>query len=189
MTKVAILYGTSEGQTARISEHVARAMRDLGHEAETVDVKEEPGGLDDYDGLVVGSSVHMGKHEERVRDFVVENRDLLERVPSAFFSVSMTARDHTEEARAKTEEYVERFVEETGWRPDMVGVFAGALRYSQYGFIKRHIMKKISRDMGNPDTDASRDYEYTDWDDVGHFAEDFLDGLAQDGHREPKGAT
>lgn len=55
---------------------------------------------------------------------------------------------------------------------------SGALRYSQYGFIKRHMMKRISRDMGNPDTDTSRDYEYTDWNDVRHFDEGFLDGLA-----------
>jgi menaquinone-dependent protoporphyrinogen IX oxidase len=40
------------------------------------------------------------------------------------------------------------------------------------------MMKRISRDMGNPDTDTSRDYEYTDWNDVRHFDEGFLDGLA-----------
>src|SRR5215212_510950 len=85
--------------------------------------------------------------------------------------------EHTEEARAQTEGYVERFLEETGWHPDMVGIFAGALRYTQYGFIKRHLMKKISKDGGSADTDTSRDYEYTDWNDVRHFAEEFLEGL------------
>jgi len=73
--------------------------------------------------------------------------------------------------------YMEEFTRETGWRPDMVGLFAGVLLYKQYGFIKRHMMKKIVRDKGNPDTDTSRDYVYTDWNDVRHFVEEFLEGL------------
>ena len=47
-----------------------------------------------------------------------------------------------------------------------------------YGFIKRHLMKKIARDKGNPDTDTSRAYVYTDWDGVKRFAEEFLELLA-----------
>jgi menaquinone-dependent protoporphyrinogen oxidase len=31
--------------------------------------------------------------------------------------------------------------------------------------------------MGSVDTDTSRDYEYTDWDDVRHFTEGFLENL------------
>ena len=48
----------------------------------------------------------------------------------------------------------------------MVGIFAGALRYTQYGLIKRHFMKRISKDRVSADTDTSRDYEYTNWNDV-----------------------
>jgi menaquinone-dependent protoporphyrinogen oxidase len=128
--------------------------------------------------VIVGASVHVGKHEDYVRDFVEKNREPLEGVPSAFFSVSLTAREHTDEARAQTREYVENFVQETGWHPDVVGIFGGALRYTQYGFVKCHLMKKISKDMGSADTDTSRNYEYTDWDDVRHFAEDFLQRIS-----------
>ena len=39
-------------------------------------------------------------------------------------------------------------------------------------------MKKIARDKGNLGTDTSRDYVYTEWDGVKHFAEDFLADLA-----------
>jgi menaquinone-dependent protoporphyrinogen oxidase len=51
------------------------------------------------------------------------------------------------------------------------------LLYTQYGFFKRWIMKKIARDKGSPDTDTSRDYVYTDWDSVRRFAEEFLESL------------
>jgi menaquinone-dependent protoporphyrinogen oxidase len=172
MMKVLIPYGTTEGQTARIAEYLADVVRDHGHEAYAVDIKgssnPEP---DDYDAVIVGASIHMGKHEDYVRDFVRENRDALERLPSAFFSVSLAAHDDIEEA----ESYIEEFVQQTGWRPGMVGLFGGALLYTQYGFIKRYVMKQITRHKGSPDTDTSRDYVYTDWESVKHFAEEFLE--------------
>jgi menaquinone-dependent protoporphyrinogen oxidase len=176
MARVLILYGTTEGQTASISEGIAEVVRDHGREPETLDIKGLPGGfaLEAYEAVIVGASIHMGEHEEYVRDFVKRKREALERMPSAFFSVSLTAREDTDEARAQTKGYVEKFVDETSWHPDMVGIFGGALRYTQYGFIKRHFMKKISEDMGSADTDTSRDYEYTDWNDVRHFTEEFL---------------
>jgi menaquinone-dependent protoporphyrinogen oxidase len=172
MMRVLIAYGTTEGQTARISEYLAEVIRDHGHEPYAIDIKgsgaPEP---DDYDAVIVGASIHMGKHEDYVRDFVRKNRDALERLPSAFFSVSLAAHDDTEEA----EGYIEEFVQETGWRPGMVGLFGGALLYTQYGFIKRQVMKRIARHKGNPDTDTSRDYVYTNWESVKHFAEEFLE--------------
>jgi menaquinone-dependent protoporphyrinogen oxidase len=175
MMRVLIAYGTTEGQTARISEYLADVIRDHGHEAYTVDIKgsgaPEPDG---YDAVIVGASIHMGKHEDYVQDFVRENRDALERLLSAFFSVSLAAHDDTEEA----ESYIEEFVQETGWRPGMIGLFGGALLYTQYGFIKRHLMKQIARHKGSPDTDTSRDYVYTDWESVKHFAEEFLELVA-----------
>jgi len=172
MMRVLIPYGTTEGQTARISEYLAHVIRDHGHEAYAVDIKgsgaSEPDG---YDAVIVGASIHMGKHEDYVRAFVRENRDVLERPPSAFFSVSLAAHDEPEVAEC----YIEEFVQETGWRPGMVGLFGGALLYTQYGFIKRYLMKRIARHKGSPDTDTSRDYVYTDWESVKHFAGEFLE--------------
>jgi menaquinone-dependent protoporphyrinogen oxidase len=175
MANVLIAYGTSEGQTAKIVEYIAQMVGDRGHDAVAVDAKALAGGdaPENYEAVIVGASIHMGKHEGYVVDFVRENHDALERLPSAFFSVSLAAHDDIEVA----EGYMEEFVRETGWRPDMVGLFAGALLYKQYGFIKRHLMKKIARDKGNPDTDTSRDYVYTDWNDVRHFVEEFLERL------------
>ena len=104
MMRVLIPYGTTEGLTARISEYVADVIRGHGHQADTVDLKgsvdPEP---DDYDAVIVGASIHMGKHEDYVLDFVRKNRDELGRLPSAFFSVSMAAHDNPEEAEGYIE--------------------------------------------------------------------------------------
>ena len=55
----------------------------------------------------------------------------------------------------------------------MTATFAGALRYSRYGWLKRRLMRSIARREGG-DTDTSRDHVYTDWDAVDRFAVDIL---------------
>ena len=71
MTKILIGYGTSEGQTARIADHLAKVIRSRGFEAESLDLKRSPDiSLDAYHGVIIGGSIHMGKHQEEVADFV-----------------------------------------------------------------------------------------------------------------------
>jgi menaquinone-dependent protoporphyrinogen oxidase len=175
VTEILIAYGTTEGQTAKIAAFLVDVFRDQGHEARAVDIKGSGAALlENCAAVIVGASIHMGKHEEYVRDFVRKNRSTLVRLPSAFFSVSLAASGDP----ANAEAYVENFVEQTGWRPDQVGLFGGALLYTQYGFIKRQMMKKIVRGKpGNLSTDTSRDHVYTEWDDVTRFAEAFLERL------------
>ncbi len=175
MANIYIPFGTVEGQTAQIAEYIAELIRSHGHHADAADLKHAGNTLPaGYDGVIVAASVHMGKHEGYVTDFVQKNRSELERLPSALVSVSMSAHGDQENA----EGYVEKFKDQTGWRPSHVGLFAGALLYTHYGFIKKHVMKKIARDKGSLDTDTTRDYVYTEWDGVQRFTEDYLAGLA-----------
>jgi len=175
MTKILIAYGTTEGHTARIAECIADVIRGQGHEADALDLKRSRDAvMDPYDAAIVGGSIHMGKHDEHVRDFVRRNRAALERRPSAFFSVGVASYREMENARA----YVEKFEQETGWRPAHVGFFGGALLYRQYGFLERLMMKRIVHSKpGNLSLDTSRDHEYTEWDEVKRFADDFLQQL------------
>ncbi|MEV7999701.1 flavodoxin domain-containing protein [Pseudarthrobacter oxydans] len=172
MAVIYVPYGTTEGQTAKIAEFISEVIQAHGHKAQTADINQAGNLIPDwYDAVIVGASVHQGKHEDYVLEFVRKNKAVLESVPSAFFSVSLSAHGDTEDA----ESYVKDFEKETGWRPAQVGLFSGALLYTQYGFIKRLVMKKIASDKGSLDTDTSRDYVYTEWDGVKRFAEDFLD--------------
>lgn len=175
MSRVLIPYGTTEGQTAKIAEVIAGVIHERGHEADPVDIKSLSNAVPDgYDAVIIGASIHMGKHDKHVVEFVEKNHDTLARLPSAFFSVSLAAYGDTQEA----EGYVDQFENETGWRPDKIALFGGALLYTQYGFIKRHMMKKIAKDKpGNLGLDLSRDYVYTEWDAVKRFAEHFADQL------------
>ena len=69
--------------------------------------------------------------------------------------------------------------DDAGFDPKAVGMFAGALQYTKYGWITRRVMKSISAKEGR-DTDTTRDFEYTDWDAVEEFARAVL-SLEHDG--------
>ena len=171
MAKILIPYGTSEGQTARIADYISDVLQAHGHQADTLDLKHADHDLPDgYDAVIVGASVHAGKHEGYVADFVRRNLPALQNLPAALFSVSLSAHGDPEDA----EKYVAEFEDSTGWRPDKVAMFGGALLYTQYGFLKRTMMKKIVSSQGSPDADTGRDYIYTEWDGVRRFAEEFL---------------
>jgi menaquinone-dependent protoporphyrinogen oxidase len=179
MTRVLIAYGTSNGQSAKIADHLAGVITGRGSEAHPINIKRNRAvNPDDYDAVIVGASICMGSHQRHVLDFVLRNRDVLNRLPSAFFSVSLAAHYKTDESRKEAQGYVEKFLQQSGWGPRQVGLFAGALLYTKYDVITRWIMRRIARDQGNPDTDTSRDYDYTDWGSVRRFAEEFMDTLA-----------
>jgi menaquinone-dependent protoporphyrinogen oxidase len=167
-------FSTSEGQTAKVAEQVARTLRAAGCEVDVHDVGEiSHRSLADYDGVVLGASIHMGRHQPRMEKFVRNHRDELAGKPNAFFSVSMTASNSDEKHQRQAEDCVHVFEQQTGWKPAMFALFAGALAYTHYGFILRFVIKRIAKKEGGP-TDTSRDYELTNWESVAHFAEDFL---------------
>lgn len=74
--------------------------------------------------------------------------------------------------------YGTRFLAETHWQPDLVETFAGAVKYTQYNFLTRYVMKLITRREGGS-TDTAHDHEYTDWDAVARFTRHFLEALTQ----------
>ncbi len=91
--------------------------------------------------------------------------------PTALFQVSLTSANPDAEHTATAQMLIHDLIERTGCDPDLVGLFAGALVYTRYGWMKRRIMRSIARKEGG-DTDLTRDYEYTDWAAVDQFAHD-----------------
>jgi menaquinone-dependent protoporphyrinogen oxidase len=174
MPSFLVLYGTGEGQTAKTASRIAESIEGRGHDATALDIEELPTGfsLTEYDAVVVGSSIHVGKHHERIREFVSVNRDALRTRPTAFFQLSLSSATDDPERREEAAAYVDTLLEEANWHPDRIGLFGGALRYSKYGFLKRLMMKRIAREATG-DVDTSKDHEYTDWAAVEAFANDF----------------
>lgn len=173
MNEVLLVYSTTHGHTEKIAARIAGVMRDYGVRVtvlEPPDVPELDAGR--FAGVVVGASVHAGHHQREVVDWVRANRARLERVPTAFFSVSLMAADESDEAREGTRALIEAFSEETGWRPGRALPIAGALQYREYDPFTRSLMRVMMKLADRP-ADTSRDHELTDWDEVESFAREF----------------
>ncbi len=57
--------------------------------------------------------------------------------------------------------------------PHRILLVAGALKYLEYDFLKRMIMRMIAKKEGR-DTDTTKDYEYTDWEALRGFCDEFV---------------
>ena len=65
---------------------------------------------------------------------------------------------------------MQKFLELSGWTPDILAVFAGKINYPKYGFLDKHMIRLIMYMTKGP-TDTSQTYEFTDWAKVDGFAE------------------
>ena len=184
MKPFAVLYATREGHTRRIAERIEAAIRNRGRSARIRDVREihEPFDLDRYAGAVVAASVHTGKHEPEIVEFVKRHRDKLEDMKAAFVSVSLSearaedkrqSEDDRSKATADVQGVIDKFLAETGWRPKRAQAVAGALLYSKYNFIVRFLLKRVAK-KASLATDSSRDYEFTDWEALDRLVDDVL---------------
>ncbi len=179
MSRLLIFYATTEGHTAKIVQRVSQRLQALGHtvemhRADTIPADLDPGACD---GVIVGASIHYGKHPRYLRALVRRFRTVLTSQPSAFFSVSLSAGGPGAKPEA-ARRYLETFLRRVDWHPPQAATFAGALQYSKYGTFKKLLMRMIVGHAGG-DTDTARDYEYTDWDAVTRFADAFARQLKQ----------
>jgi menaquinone-dependent protoporphyrinogen oxidase len=169
---VPVLYATTEGQTRRIAERLVNVLRAHDLTSEAFDVAGPEAAAIDWTaarGAIVGASLHMQRHQRRAYRFVGEHVDDLRRIPSAFFSVSLSAASWDTEEKAAARRIAEAFPEYQGWNPAMVASFAGRLAYTKYGFFTKRLMQRIARKEGAP-VDTSRDYELTNWEKVDRLA-------------------
>jgi menaquinone-dependent protoporphyrinogen oxidase len=168
MPNMLIVYASTHGHTARIAERIADTLRAGGATVALEPIHTDPG-PQDFDAVVVGASIHAGHHQREAIGWARRHHDVLEHVPSAFFSVCLTAADDTEESRQATRGYLDEFAQATGWTPRRAVTFAGALQYREYAFMTRLLMRLLMLKQHHP-TDTSRDYDYTDWEQVERFA-------------------
>jgi menaquinone-dependent protoporphyrinogen oxidase len=170
--KILIVYGTTEGQTRKISRFMEAILKDGGHEVTVADASETPPSPSAYDAVIIGASVHIHKYQSAVLHYINRHVEALNKRPCAFFSVCLAIASDFEEEHKEAKKITTDFLERVGWKPLMVTQIAGALKYTQYGFFTRLIMKKIAKREGRT-TDTSKDHEYTDWNAIREFVVEF----------------
>jgi menaquinone-dependent protoporphyrinogen oxidase len=175
--RVLILYGTTEGQTAKVASFVADRLKQKGIEVTLVDAAHtEDAAFSGYDGALVAASLHAGGFQKSVLRLVDKQAEALAAIPNAFLSVSLSAAGDDAADWKGLEKCLDEFFAQAGWRPQRIEHVAGAFRYTKYDFFKRMAMKHIAQKRDAP-VDTSRDWEMTDWDKLSAFADTFAHRL------------
>lgn len=175
-----IVYGTTEGHTRELSHFAARCLRDTGHLATVEEAGPDAAHPDPqaYDAVVIAASLHVGRFQPALVHFARTHHEILNRVPSAFISVSLCAAGLRPDDWEGLEDSLGRFQHETLWQPRSVHHAAGAIRYSEYDFFKRLALKHLVGARARTST-SSRDYDLTDYGALESFLTAFTRELAR----------
>lgn len=167
-------YATGEGQTHKIARFIGDSIERQGIKVDYMDANEplpQDFSCQNYQGVILGSSLRYRRFAESLREFIRQNKVDIERVPSAFYSVSL---GDVKRLRAGVTWFINSFLLELEWQPKLIGRFGGALRYTQFkSKWEKGGMLFGAAIMGLP-TDTSRDHEFTDWSQVAEFADNFV---------------
>ena len=174
--KIGIIYSSVDGQTLKICTELNALFKEKQIQTEIFSIDTFHGDLSAFHTLVIGASIRYGKHNKNVFKFVLKNKEYLNEIRTAFFSVNLVARNEDKNS-ADTNPYVIKFLKKTEWKPDFVGVFAGKLDYKSYSIIDRLMIKLIMK-LTNGPTRSENPIEFTDWERVEAFgiriSEDYL---------------
>jgi menaquinone-dependent protoporphyrinogen oxidase len=172
MPRTLIVYGTTDGHTTKVAETMAEQLRSHGH---TVIVVDSARGKPDparFDAIVVSASLHAGGYQRQIVGWVRKHSATLNRMPTAFVSVCLGILQHDPKVDRELKAIMDATLRSTCWQPLETKIVAGALKYTKYNILKRWVMKRIVKKAGG-DMDTSKDYEYTDWNALRRFADDF----------------
>ena len=116
--KILIVYGTTEGQTRKISHFMEATLKDVGYEVTVADASETPPSPSAYDAVIIGASIHIHKYQSAVVHYINRHVEALNKMPGAFFSVCLAIASELEEEHKEARKITTEFLEHAGWRPD-----------------------------------------------------------------------
>ena len=178
MKNILILYATREGQTEKIATQIFTHLIKAGASVQLTNAQDrmvtENIDLKAFDLLVFGASMHAGGVEQEMVTFINNHQEQIKQKIRSFFLVLLSAATKDSELRAKWLEDARKKMNEQIQVPFQdVEMIAGALMYSKYSLPLKWIMKGIAQKAGEG-TDMSKDYEYTDWNQVAQYSEKLM---------------
>ena len=171
---ILVAFASIEGQSEKIANRIGEWIEAGGHKAVMANLAQPgfqiPAGVD---AAVLCAPIHGGRYPQTMIRFVQDWKADLSGIPSALVTVSLAIASQDEEERSEARAYPERMVAETGWAPPTRHNAAGALKYLEYDFFKRWMLRRIAESEGGP-LDTTKDHELTDWKSLQSFAQAFI---------------
>jgi len=162
--KILVAYASRCGSTGGVADVIGRVLCEKGACVDVLHVKSVQD-LMSYGAVVIGSAIHSDQWLSEASDFVIQNRNVLSRVPVAYFLTCLTLVHPTEENRRKALGFLDPLRSQV---PDVIpvdtGLFAGVLDYDKLSFMVRMVMKAKMKEKGVDEGD------YRDWPSIRSWA-------------------
>ena len=180
MSKALIVYGTRFGATASTSEEIAKTLREEGFEVKVADAKKEKiDSVSEYDLVVVGSGMKLGKWTDDPEKFLKKFQKELANKKVVIFvsSASQAILEHegkTEELAKARREYLEDKAAKYSLHPIDMTILGGVWDYNQMGFFFKKTMgpfKQVIEAAGFKET-APDVYDTRDWNAIRSWAKE-----------------
>jgi menaquinone-dependent protoporphyrinogen oxidase len=187
--KALIAYATRYGGTTGTSDEIARILREEGFDVKIINTKEEKiRDISEYDLIVVGSGMQMGKWVREAEDFLERFRKDFEQKKVALFVSTLKS---VPEKEGKAEEVaklrkveLEDKVTKYGLKPIALGFFGGVINYNKMGFLMRKTMGWLKPQLEKDGFKESEPgvYDLRDWDEIRNWARE----LARKARDQPR---
>lgn len=176
MKTVAIFYASKFGQTKSIAYFILNKLIEKDVHVQIYDLTEhrlKPEIGMNIDGIILAAPVYHGKFNPIFLDWVRENSDEIQKRRLAFCSVSLNAADRRPGNRATDNDLLRGASENTNIRPAFVASFAGAVKYREYYWPVKALLRWINRSIKGP-SDTKYNYELTDWSEIESFVDHYV---------------
>lgn len=177
--RVLVLYATTEGQTRKIADFVTTKLKDRGDVVAMIDAADVPVDfkLEDYSAAILAGSLHAGVYQTPLFHFARKNHEALNKMPTAFLSVSLAAAGKDPEDLKGMANCADSFQKNSGWTAGVVHHVAGAFRFAEYDFFKHWMMKVIAWEHGMK-TRGVVELELTNWEALRDIVDSFREHAA-----------
>jgi menaquinone-dependent protoporphyrinogen oxidase len=177
--KTLIVYGTRYGATAGTSEEIAKVLREEGFDVKVVNAKEEKvKEISEYDFVVVGNGMQMGKWTGEAEDFLKKFQSELAKKKLAIFVSSMKSvpeREGKAEELAKIRKAaLDDKIAKYNLNPIVLGFFGGVINFNKMNIITRKALGSIKKQL---DADGFKEdppgvYDMRDWEEIRKWAKE-----------------
>jgi menaquinone-dependent protoporphyrinogen oxidase len=150
MAKALIVYGTRTGTTANTSEVIADTLKKVSYEVKIVDAKKEKvQSIGEFDLIIVGSGIQMGKWTSEPEDFIKKHQKELATKKLALF-VSCGGANPLSEGDKKNKEFDDakrKYLEEKSVEykvtPVALGFFGGCYDFNRMSWFFKRTLSSI----------------------------------------------
>ena len=141
--KVLVTYSSGYGTTKEVSEKIAEILDENDALDVTVQSIDEVFDINEFDAVIVGSSVRADRPLANVRDFFARHNSALTKKHLAIFAVCLAA--NCSEGREKVKnEYISQITEKyPALKPISTEAFGGKIDFDQLNPVMQKLMKSV----------------------------------------------